>query len=82
MKGGDNMIDQIQTELKDVTNNLFWLFMLQGVSFIALGILVYHYPAIILGLVVAGFIWTGLSALVTGWKIKKFSKKIETLALA
>jgi hypothetical protein len=76
------MTNHEDSMLKDISNSLFWLFGLQGVTFIAMGVLIYHYPAIIVGLVIGGFIWMGLSALITGIKIKKFSKSMAALATA
>lgn len=73
------MKDNNSNVIKNVTTDLFWLFLLQGLSFIGMGILIFYYPQIIVGLVIGGFLWLGLTTIVTGWKIKRFGQAMEMI---
>ncbi len=56
------------------SNALFWIFLLQGISFVLLGILVLLYPEILFVLMSALFVWIGLTTFLMAWRIRKFKK--------
>jgi uncharacterized membrane protein HdeD (DUF308 family) len=60
-------------------NKLFWLFLLQGLCLIGVGVLIIYRPVILLGLVVTGFLLLGLASIVTGARIKRFSNKLNKI---
>ena len=74
----EKVFQDVKKKFQNVINNLFWTFLLQGVSFIMLGVLVYFYPGIIAWLFVVGFIYLGIVAIVSGWRIKQFGKRVDS----
>jgi len=77
----EKIYKKTQKAFQKIINNIFWMFILQGVSFILMGISVYFYPAIVVWLFVAGFIWLGITAIIAGVRTKKFGKGVdETMA--
>ena len=60
------------TSTRSLTNYLFWTLILQGVSFIVLGILIVLYPAILFVLVAAAFIWMGFTTILLAWRVRSF----------
>jgi uncharacterized membrane protein HdeD (DUF308 family) len=70
-----------RNSLKEIANTLSWLFILQGISYIALGILVIIYPATLFAIVAATFIWTGLTTLMLAWRVRQSREALrEVLA--
>lgn len=57
--------------MRNLAKHLFWLLLLQGVSLIALGILVLMYPAVLFGLVAATFVWNGVMSMVIAWRVQR-----------
>ncbi|MFH1194048.1 MAG: hypothetical protein V1661_03575 [bacterium] len=55
-------------------SHLAWSLILEGLLLLALGILVYIYPALIIILVSVFFLILGLTIFSIGMKVKKYSK--------
>lgn len=55
-------------------SHMAWSLLLEGLFFIALGILVYIYPSLIVLLASVFFVVVGLTLFVLGVKVKKYSK--------
>jgi len=55
-------------------SHLAWSLLLEGLLFVALGILTYIYPAMIVILASIFFIFVGLTLIIIGLKVKKYSK--------
>lgn len=56
--------------MRNLARHLFWLFLLQGVVLVALGILVLIYPAILFGLVAGTFVWNGAMMIAIAWRVR------------
>lgn len=67
------------TQASDAAKYLFWLLILQGISFIILGFLVIFYPQILFILVAATFMWVGTTTLVIAWRVHQFRNFIKEL---
>ena len=60
------------TSTRSLTNYLFWTLILHGLSFIVLGILIVLYPAILIVIVAASFIWIGFTTMLLAWRVRSF----------
>ena len=56
---------------RDTGSYLFWLLLLQGLSFVLLGILVILYPAVLFVIVATTFLWIGFTTVLLAWRIRK-----------
>ena len=65
--------------VKKLTDSLFRSFLLQGLFFIVLGIIMLMYPKTLVYLVVILSILVGIAAIVTGGKIKSIGKEISEI---
>lgn len=72
-----NTMNTIKKNIKDEINNLFWLSLLQGISFIVLGVWIYFQPVVLLALVVVEFLIFGTLLVITAIRIKKFGKELD-----
>ncbi len=71
------MIESDIKHLRSATKALFWMFLLQGISFILLGVLIILYPEVLFALMSFLFVWIGLSIVTVAWKIRKFNKEFS-----
>lgn len=55
-------------------SHLAWSLLLEGLLFIVLGVLTYLYPALIVILASIFFVFVGLTLVIIGLKVKKYSK--------
>lgn len=66
-------MDNIRTSRgHELYNYVFWLFIIQGISLILLGIVILIYPEILFLLVATAFIWAGITVLITARRIRRF----------
>jgi uncharacterized membrane protein HdeD (DUF308 family) len=63
------------TAARKVANHLSALFLLQGISFILLGILVLIYPPFLFALVAATFIWTGITTIILSGRVRRLARE-------
>ncbi|PIR67110.1 MAG: hypothetical protein COU51_00350 [Parcubacteria group bacterium CG10_big_fil_rev_8_21_14_0_10_36_14] len=66
-------MERIEFILKAVSH-LVWSLILEGLLFIILGILVYIYPALLIVLTAVFFLFTGLTLVSIGLKVRRYSK--------
>jgi hypothetical protein len=64
--------------ISDTIRHFYMSLALQGVVFIALGVLILIYPATLVALFVAGFVIIGASLLVASYKVYTFWKKLPS----
>lgn len=56
---------------------LFWMFLLQGASFLVLGVLIILYPEVLFALAAALCVWIGLTTLLIAWRVRKFRRELK-----
>jgi uncharacterized membrane protein HdeD (DUF308 family) len=59
---------------RSVINYFYWLMLLQGLSFLLLGILVVMYPPAVIILVAINLLWNGITTIMLAWKVRKLRR--------
>lgn len=70
-------METVESTFKKIINSLFFVLLLHGLTYIGTGVLIFFHPQIINALVIAGFVWLGLTSVVAGLKVKKFGKQVK-----
>ncbi len=64
---------------QEITNYLFWIFLLQGVTLVLLGFWILIDPAVLFILVSVTFIWNGITTFMLAWRVRRFWKEVPEL---
>ena len=67
----------MENPLKEIVRNATFLTVIQGLLFIVLGVIIFIHPQVLVALVAAAFLATGIVSLYYGWRIRNFSQKAE-----
>jgi uncharacterized membrane protein HdeD (DUF308 family) len=59
-------------------SSVWWMYLLQGLSLIALGVLVFINPDILTALAAAFFIWVGLVLLMLAFRVWRFKHRYDS----
>ncbi|MGD8373908.1 MAG: hypothetical protein PVI21_03565 [Candidatus Woesebacteria bacterium] len=65
--------------IKETISNVYWSFLLEGIAFIILAILVVIYPALLIALASVAFLFIGISSIILAIKIKSAWNKLPKI---
>lgn len=65
--------------IKDAFSNVYWSFMLEGIAFIVLAVLILIYPALLIALASVAFLFIGISSIILAIKIKTIWNKLPNI---
>jgi hypothetical protein len=66
-------------EPRNMTNYVFWLLLLQAISFILLGVLVLLYPALLFFLAAVQFLWMGFTTLLLAMRVRTYGEQFPAI---
>lgn len=63
-------------EVRSESNYFFWMLILQGISWIVLGVFVILYPLSLFFIAAFSFLWMGVTTLLIAWRVRSIRDRV------